>query len=147
MQINNNAQANSIYQMQNRLSNASNNSAAPIQSKTINDTVSISSAGLNAKDNWQRVANDYDVTNISQNEIVGMTSELMDNGLISSRDGLHLMAPRSVDNDPEVKYDLLASMRESLAFAKENGGSAEELKIIERSVDILESLQDLSRKT
>jgi hypothetical protein len=88
----------------------------------------------------------YDVTNISQNEMGEMVSELVDNKLISSTDGLYLMAPRSMNLDPEVKFDLLASTRKSLAFAKEQGTSAEDIKNIERAVDILENLQELFSK-
>ena len=88
----------------------------------------------------------YDVTNISQNELGGMVSELGDNDLISSTDSLYIMAPRSMNLDPEVKHDLLASTRKILAFAKEQGTSAEDIKNIERAVDILEKLQELFRE-
>jgi len=88
----------------------------------------------------------YDVTNISQNELGGMVSELGDNDLISSTDSLYIMAPRSMNLDPEVKFDLLASTRKSLAFAKEQGTSAEDIKNRERAVDILEKLQELFRE-
>ena len=88
----------------------------------------------------------YDVTNISQNELGGMVSELGDNDLISSTDSLYIMAPRSMNLDPEVKHDLLASTRKSLAFAKEQGTSAEDIKNRERVVDILEELQELFSK-
>jgi hypothetical protein len=88
----------------------------------------------------------YDLTNISQNEMGGMVSGLLDNKLISSTDGLYLMAPRSMNVDPEVKFDLLASTRKALAFAKENGASAEDIKNRERAVDILKNLQEILRK-
>jgi len=88
----------------------------------------------------------YDVTNISQNEMGVMVSELVDNELISSTDSLYLMAPRSMNLDPEVKHDLLASTHKTLAFAKEQGTSAEDIKNIERAVNILEKLQELFSK-
>ena len=88
----------------------------------------------------------YDVTNISINEMGGMVSKLVDNELISSTDGLYLMAPRSMNANPEVKSDLLASTRKALAFDKEQGTSAENIKNRERVVDILEKLQELFRK-
>ncbi|NOQ77101.1 MAG: hypothetical protein GQ475_04820 [Methylococcaceae bacterium] len=92
------------------------------------------------------IGSKYDVTNISQNEMGGMVSELVDNELISSTDSLYLMAPRSMNLDPEVKFDLLASTRKTLAFAKKQGTSAEDIKNSERVVDILEKLQELFPK-
>jgi len=148
MYINNNAQSNRIYEMQNRISNNSVNTlGTTIQTQNTTDTVSISNEGLNAKNNWQEISNNYDVTNISQNEMANMVSNLIDNKLISSADSLHLMAPRSMNLDPDVKFDLLATTRKSLVFAKENGGSVEEIKNKERAMDILETLRNLSNKT
>ena len=85
----------------------------------------------------------YDVTNLSQNELGEMVSELLDNKSISSIDGLHLMAPRSMNLDPDVKFDLLASTRKALAFSKEHGDSVEGIKNQERVADILKNLQEL----
>jgi len=144
--MNINIQGNSIYQMQTTTSNVLKISSDPIQNKTTTDTVNISSAGLNAKSNWQKIANNYDVTNISQNEMASMVTSLTDDKLISSTDSLYLMAPRSMNLDPDVKFDLLATTQKALAFEKENSGSAEGIKNQERAVDILERLQDLFRK-
>ena len=147
MHINNNAQANQIYQMQNIASNTSEHaSGTTIQNKTTTktDTVSISNAGFNAKSNWQKIADEYDVQNISQNEIGSMVSSLTDNKLISSTDGLYLMAPTSMNQDPEVKYDLLASMRKRLASAIANGSSPEHIKNTESALNIIEELKALS---
>jgi len=144
MHINNNSQANHI---QNRTPNISNNLGAPTPNKSERDTVSISNAGLNATANWQKIANNYDVTNISQNEMANMVSSLTDNKLVSSTDGLYLMAPRSMNLDPEMKFDLLATAEKSLSFAKENGGSVDSIKNQERVVDILKNLQELFSKT
>ncbi len=147
MHINNNTQQNHIYQTQNTISNASNNSSAFSQGKTVTDTVSISNAEFSAKASWQEIANNYDVTNISQNEMAGMVTSLTDNKLISSTEGLYLMAPRSINLDPEVKFDVLATMHKALAFAKEHGGSVEGIKNQESAVEILKNIQALFRKT
>ncbi len=141
MNINNNVQANSIYQMQATTSNVLKNPGDPVQNKTTTDTVNISSAGLNASSNWQKIANNYDVANISQNEMASMVTSLTDDKLISSTDGLYLMAPRSMNLDPGVKFDLLATTRKALAFDKEYGGSAEGINNRERAIDILEKLK------
>jgi len=144
MHINNNSQANLI---QNRTANISNNLGAPTPNKSERDTVSISDAGLNATANWQKIANNYDVTNISQNEMANMVSSLTDSQLVSSTDSLYLMAPRSMNLDPEMKFDLLATTEKSLSFAKENGGSDDSIRNQERVVDILKNLQELFGKT
>jgi len=146
MNINNNVQANSIYQIQTTTSNVLKISGDKIQNKTTTDTVNISSAGLNANSNWQKIANNYDVTNISQNEMASMVTSLTDNKLISSTDGLYLMAPRSMNLNPDVKFDLLATTQKALAFEKGNGGSAEGIKNEERAINILKRLQELFRK-
>ena len=147
MHINNNIQANPILQIQNRTSNNPNNIDAPIPNKSGRDSVNISNAGLNATSNWQRTANNYDVTNISQNEIANMVSSLTDNQLISSTDGLYLMAPRSMNLDPEMKFNLLATTEKALSFSKENGGSIDGIRNQERVVDILKNLQELFGKS
>jgi len=146
MNINNNIQANHIYQMQTTDSNVLKKSEDTIQNKTTTDSVNISSAGLNANSNWQKIADNYDVTNISQNEMASMVTSLTDNKLISSTDGLYLMAPRSMNLDPDVKFDLLAKTKKSLAFDKAQGASAEGIKNKERALDILERLENLFRK-
>jgi hypothetical protein len=147
MHINSNDQVNYISTIQNRNSNISNDLGTPIPNKSHNDTVTISNAGLDAAANWQKIANNYDVTNISQNQMANMVSELTDSQLISSTDGLYLMAPRSMNFDPETKFDLLASTEKSLNFSKENGGSVDTLKNLESAVDILKTLQELFGKS
>ncbi|MFK5856673.1 MAG: hypothetical protein QM503_11115 [Bacteroidota bacterium] len=104
----------------------------------------ISKAGLNAADKWQQVANNYDVTNISQNETVDMVTELLDNSLISSTDGLFILAPASMNVDPNSKRNMLSNFRDSLDFGNANGGSAEYIKNIESAVAILDKLFYLS---
>ncbi|OUS17808.1 hypothetical protein A9Q88_02370 [Gammaproteobacteria bacterium 50_400_T64] len=143
----NNSQANYIDHRQNRTPNISNNLGVPTPNKSERDTVSISDAGLNATASWQNIANNYDVTNISQNEMANMVSSLLDEQLVSSTDGLYLMAPRSMNVDPEMKFDLLATTEKALSFAKENGGPVDGIRSQERVVDILKNLQELFSKT
>lgn len=146
MYINNNAQSIRVSEIQNIISNNSKNvSEAAIKPQKTTDTVSISNEGLNAKSNWQEISYKYDVTNISQNEMASMVSSLIDNKLISSTDSLYLMAPRSMNLDPDVKFDLVATTRKSLVFAKESGASVVDIKNRERALDILETLRSLSK--
>jgi len=114
---------------------------------TETDTVVISSAGRNAEAKWQETSQKYDVTNISQNEMANMVSDLIENKLISSTDGLHLMAPRSMNLGADVKFDLISTTRKSLDFARENGSSVEEIKNKERAMSILYTLQNLASNT
>ena len=143
----NNSQVSHVDHIQNRTPNISNNLGAPLPNNSERDTVQISNAGLNATDNWQKIASNYDVTNISQNEMANMVSSLTDKQLISSTDSLYLMAPRSMNLDPEIKFDLLATTEKSLSFAKENGGSVDGIRNQERVVDILKNLQELFGKS
>lgn len=145
MYVNNNSQVNQTFQAQTTTTAISTNSGNPSQ-KTTTNKASISDTGLNAYSNFQKIANNYDVANISQNEMSIMVSGLLDNKLISSTDGLYMMAPRSMNLDPDAKFDLLASTRNALAFNKANGGSTEGIKNIESVINILEALQDSSHK-
>ena len=147
MHINSNNQVNHITTIQNRSSNISSDSSTTKPNRNQNDTVNISNTGLNATANWQKIAQNYDVTNISQNEAANLASDLTGNQLISSTEGLYLMAPRSMNFNPETKFDLLASTEKSFAFLKENGGSVDSLKNSENAVDILKTLQELFDKT
>jgi len=146
MQINNNGQANPIYPLQHAVSSLPGNSAELIHNKNLNDTINISNAGVNATANWQKIANNYDVNNLSLNETANMMSSLIDSQLMSPADGLTLMAPPSMNFAPETKFNLLATQEKSLAFAKENGGSVEGIRQQERVVDMLKNLQELFRK-
>lgn len=147
MHINSNYHVNHISTVQNRSSNSSSDLSTPKPNRNHNDSVNISSSGLNAAANWQKSAHNYDVTNISQNEVADLVSELTGNQLISSTEGLYLMAPPSMNFEPDTKFDLLASTEKSLAFSKENGGSVDSLKNLENVVDILKTLQELLGKT
>jgi len=112
---------------------ASSANARPVESPSSIVTISPQAQLAN-------IGSKYDVTNISHNEMGGMVSGLLDNKLISSTDGLYLMAPRSMNVDPEVKFDLLASTSKALTFAKEHSASAEDIRNRERVVNVLEEL-------
>ena len=145
MHINNSAQLNQIYKTQSPINNTLSNSNIRAENKALKtDTVNISNAGLNAKNNWQEIAQKYDVNNISQTEIGHMISDLTDNKLISSTDSLFLMAPTSMNQDPDVKYDLLASMRKRLDSAIANGNSQDQIKKTENALNIIDRLKSLS---
>ncbi|KAA1160877.1 MULTISPECIES: hypothetical protein [Alteromonadales] len=145
MHINNSAQLNQIYKTQSPSYNMLSNADRITENKALTtDTVDISNAGLNAKKNWQEIAKKFDVSNISQNEMGDMVSNLVDNKLISSTDSLFLMAPTSMNQDPEIKYDLLESMRKRLDSAIANGNTQDQIKKTENAFNIIEQLKNLS---
>ncbi|MGO5000509.1 hypothetical protein [Oceanisphaera sp. W20_SRM_FM3] len=99
---------------------------------------------MQKKKNWQEIAKKFDVSNISQNEMGDMVSNLVNNKLISSTDSLFLMAPTSMNQDPEIKYDLLESMRKRLDSAIANGNTQDQIKKTENAFNIIEQLKNLS---
>tara|TARA_Y100000782_G_scaffold25272_1_gene27897 strand:+ start:6701 stop:7180 length:480 start_codon:yes stop_codon:yes gene_type:complete len=103
-------------------------------------SVQISSAGKNAEQNWQNIAQKYDVTNISGAERRAMTGELMGAGLISSTEGLVMAAPSSMNENPSEKENYLEVMQQSLDLAKNNGSAAEQVELLESVLSILDKL-------
>lgn len=108
------------------------------------DQVSLSAPGRTAEGKWLTIAGKYDVTNISTRERGAMGSELAENGLISSLEGMALMAPLSMDDDLDTKVNFLEISRESLEVAKSNGASAKQVELQESVVKILEELHGLA---
>ena len=100
--------------------------------KTETDTVSISSAGRNAEAKWQEIANKYDMTNISGNEVMGMAKELYDNKLISSGQMLDMYTPPSIDFNLDEKVNYVAHVTKELESLKlHSDGSAQMRNAIE----------------
>ena len=100
--------------------------------KTETDTVSISSAGRNAEAKWQEIANKYDMTNISWNEVMGMAKELYDNKLISSGQMLDMYTPPSIDFNLDEKVNYVAHVTKELESLKlHSDGSAQMRNAIE----------------
>ena len=108
------------------------------------DQVSLSAPGRTAEGKWLTIAGKYDVTNISTRERGAMGSELAENNLISSLEGMALMAPLSMDDDLDTKVNFLEMSREGLAAAKSNGASAKQVELQESVVKILEELHGLA---
>jgi hypothetical protein len=114
-----------------------------VKALTTSDTVNISKSAL-AQNNWQNIADSYDVTNITHNEAGEMVTKLSENGLITSTNSLYMMAPPNMNFDPDSKYDLLGSTEQALVNDKANGASEEHIKNMESVVDILQYIQKLS---
>lgn len=143
MQINNITQAYKINNTQNdestQVITISNNTSPKVQT----DTVSISPAGKNAEKKWQEIANKYDVTNMSQTEVGKMTKELHDNKLIPNDVLLHMLAPASMNQDPDQKYDVLSQMRISLEFAESTNADPIHIEKQKQVVNVFEQLHGL----
>jgi len=147
MQINQTTQASSIYQLQSQRSVTPKTYDNNTSTQAISDQVSISSAGRNAEAKWQAIADKYDVTNISTHERGAMTNELMENKLISSTEALTMMAPISMNHDPETKVNFLDLTKKGLEFAKSNGAPQKQIELMERVANILEQLHGLAGRT
>lgn len=104
--------------------------------------VSISQEGNNAAASMHDIAAKYNVNDISQKERMQMVTELTEAGLISSGVALHLRAPRSMNEKPNDRSDLLGEMKESLIVDK-NSPDSEHMKNKLRAIDILEELRAL----
>ncbi|PHR25859.1 MAG: hypothetical protein COA36_13400 [Desulfotalea sp.] len=102
--------------------------AANATKKTETATVSISSAGRNAEDKWQEIADKYDMTNISANEIMGMAEELYDNKLISSSQMLDMYTLPSIDFNPDEKINYVAHVTKELESLKSHNDGSIQMK-------------------
>tara|TARA_R110002167_G_scaffold38470_4_gene119840 strand:- start:5892 stop:6356 length:465 start_codon:yes stop_codon:yes gene_type:complete len=149
MQINSNDHVSRIYQMNNTSSSAavSSHSSDTIKNETA-DKVTLSEAGLNAESKWQEIANKYDPTNMSYDELSRMASDLHLNGLITSQEALAMRAPPSRDFDPDEKYDTVALARQSVEFDQSLGAAqGKDAQLRVSVLNILETIQNLSRST
>ena len=141
MQVNNHVHVSNMNQTRNN--NPDSESKVSSVATTNTETVTISSAGKNAEDKWQTIANKYDVTHMSHSEVSAMTEELYDNKLIEKDVMLHMMAPASMNQDFELKYNVLDQSRDSFEFAKNIGGNPEQLDKQRRVFEIFQQLNGL----
>ena len=147
MLINSTNRASLTYQTQSTSSNAKNNLSTLIKSENTGDKVTISNAGLNAESKWQDIANQYNPINMSYNELANMVTDLRKNELISSKESLALLAPPSMDFDPNEKYDSVALARKSVEFDQSLSATSKDTQLRVRSLDILKTIQSLSRNS
>jgi len=143
MQVNSASTISALYQ-QNSQGHSSASTKTQDGQRTIDDSVSFSNAGRNAEQNWQAIAAKYDVTNINYQDRGAMTNELMSAGLIPSEVGLAMMAPSSMNFDPNKPENFLQSSKQSLEFAKSNGAPQQQVNLMENTVNVLETLYKLS---
>tara|TARA_R110001583_G_scaffold194762_2_gene366867 strand:+ start:3555 stop:4016 length:462 start_codon:yes stop_codon:yes gene_type:complete len=148
MQINSNDQVSQIYQMNKTTSAAvQTRSAETIKNETA-DKVTISDSGRNAESKLQEIANKYDPTNMSYNELSSMATDLYENGLLTSQEALAMRAPPSRYPDLDEKYDTVAAARQAVEFDQSLGGAQDKYAQIRvKILDVLETIQNMSRNT
>lgn len=144
MLVHSNNQASRIYQAQSSTTITDTNITV---NKSAADKVTISDAGLNAENKWQDIAKQYNPTNISYNELANMVTSLRESELITSEESLALLAPPSMNFDPNEKYNALASARKSVEFDQSPSTTSRDAQLRIRSLDILETIQSLARNS
>ena len=147
MQITNTPYVNHAESVQqSALSTIMNDGQATNATKnTETDTVVISSAGRNAETKWQEIADKYDMTNISGNEVMGMAKELYDNKLISSSQMLDMYTPPSIDFNLDEKVNYVAHVTKELESQKSRSdGSAQMRNAIEAKSRVFDIVKRIS---
>ncbi|WP_415886531.1 hypothetical protein ACMXYO_00755 [Neptuniibacter sp. QD37_6] len=144
MQVN---QAGYIQQGQNRsstlpIANDTNSSAQATHAQA-----SISPVAHNAGNNWQAIADKYDVTNISMRERGAMVNELVQSGFLSSEEAMMMARPYKINDEPNVKRNWLEISQGALEFAKQNGSPASTIELMEKNVSTLAKLNQLGRNS
>ena len=142
MLVHSNNQASHIYQAQSNMPIRDANTT--VNNKNTADKVTISDAGLNAENKWQEIASKYDPTNMSYNNLTDMVTDLRKNELISSQESLALLAPPSMNFDPNERYNALALAKKSVEFDQSLGTTNIDAQLRVRSLSILEKIQKLS---
>lgn len=110
-------------------------------------TISNEAQTLNAVE--QRIANSYDVTNITEDERINLAKELHDNGLIGLDEFAVMSFPlNQVRDNMGINYskneaiNLVEQYSQSLTVAKQNGASAKELQIRDNLLTAIKSLDN-----
>ena len=109
MEISRFTPATNVYAAQNSPSarKYQTNQTESTQQNTNMKTVVISDAGKNAEAKFNEIAEKYDMTNISANEIMTMSKELYDNKLISSTQMLDMYTLPGIDFDLNEKVNYI----------------------------------------
>lgn len=146
MQIKSGDQISQVYRMNNITSAAvSTHPSDTIKAQTA-DKVTLSEAGRNAGNKLREIANKYDPTNISYNELTSMSFNLQESGLITAAEGLAMRAPPSRDFNPNEKYDTVALARQAVEFDKSLGSTQDKsAQLRVRVLEVLETLQNLGK--
>ncbi|MGY8836905.1 MAG: hypothetical protein ACKVH6_09295 [Enterobacterales bacterium] len=147
MLINSSNQASRIYQTESNTPTLITNTSTSIKNKDLADKVTISPAALNAENTWKEIANKFDPSNMSYNELTSMVTELHEGGLITSNESLALRAPPSMNFDSNEKFNMIAQAKKSVEFDQSLGNADKNAQLRVRVLDILETIQGLSNDT
>ncbi|NTS77037.1 hypothetical protein HR060_09145 [Catenovulum sp. SM1970] len=118
--------------------NVQNDSSA---SANAGDTFTLSKDGQNIEQKWQTFAEQYDVTNINQQQINQLTQGLFDAGLLSTTEMMIMGAPLSMNTEQTGSVDLLSDMKHTLDLSTPTL-NAEQKHNYQSVIDILQNLAD-----
>ena len=117
------------------------------------DKVDFSSNVEQLQQKEREIASRYDVTNMSEKEMVAMANELHANGLITDMEHVHMSFERSkvfamhfgVEDKSHVKQDFLANAKQDLEFAIGQGEVQSGIKSRQEVIAVLERMKSLAR--
>jgi len=145
-------QSPSIKSAQIQPETTANNTSTSV-SKT--DSVSISNRAKDLAGIEREIASRYDVTNLSENERIAMSHELLDNKLITPAQHAVMSFPieEAVSHmpgyegtyDPNKKVDYLQQQIAQLSFARSGGASSQELQSREELISLLEIFKEYGK--
>lgn len=120
--------------------------------QTAASTTSISEGAQQLQLKELDIANKYDVTNMSEDERISMSKELLEDLIIGIDEFAVMSFPMDKMRDnmgiaynKGEKINLVEQFTNSLAVAKQQGASAQEISIREDLVSIVKNLSKLSR--
>lgn len=115
------------------------------------DSINISHNAKELAEIEREISSRYDVTNLSENERIAMSKELLDNKLISPGQHAVMSFPMQAQvstwpgyeesYDSNKKVDYLQQSIDQSAFAKSAGASSQELHSREQVISLLENLK------
>ncbi|QUI61651.1 hypothetical protein GSF04_03805 [Pseudoalteromonas sp. A22] len=110
--------------------------------------VSISQTANCAEHNWQTIASNYNVHNISAAEVRAMSRELFEGGFIDSGQMMAIGAPISITENPHEKINLLGDMKRTFEISAASGGlNKTSREIYASAINTLEHLAKTHRNT
>jgi len=110
--------------------------------KLTTDSVTISEQGKNAQSNWQNIAANYNVNNITGADARQLSKDLFEGGFIGRGEMMAIGAPMSMNENPYQTYDLLGDMRYTFDLTSSMGGhNKASSEFYLKSIDVLTRLK------
>lgn len=120
---------------------------------TTQDQVTLTSDANQRFSAAKEIMKQYDLHNISQNELTSMAEKLFKNELVSERDYAHLTKPRADfsqitgQSEPisNEKRDYIGYYQEKIAFQNATGSDEKSIRFNEHMLSLLTGLDSFSR--